>query len=258
MVNNLRIVQMLCPSSKWDIKCPYLMNAEFIVVHNSGNNASAKAEVSYMISNSTSTSYHFAVDDKEAYQGLPLTRNGWHAGDGNGIGNRKGIGIEICYQTGPLDKFLKSEENAAYLIASLLTERGWDISRVKKHQDFSGKRCPMRTLDLGWERFLKMVQSYMFEPIRYGRDYSPVFDADWYDSHNADLIVFHHDKGALFEHFLTYGVYEGRKACETFSVNDYATLNIDLQSVFNGDKGAYAQHYIDYGRAEGRKSNCNA
>ena len=40
-------------------------------------------------------------------------------------------------------------------------ERGWGIDRVKKHQDFSGKYCPHRTLDLGWERFLKMVESYM-------------------------------------------------------------------------------------------------
>lgn len=32
---------------------------------------------------------------------------------------------------------------------------------MKKHQDFDGKYCPHRTLDKGWARFLKMVESEM-------------------------------------------------------------------------------------------------
>jgi len=49
--------------------------------------------------------------------------------------------------------------NAAKFIAYKLKEKGWDINRVKKHQDFSGKYCPHRTLDMGWQRFLDMVQA---------------------------------------------------------------------------------------------------
>ena len=144
------------------LKCPYSMNPEFIVIHNTANDASAKEEVSYMKNNSTATSFHFAVDDFEARHTVPLDRNAWHAGDGtNGIGNRKGIAIEICYSKSGGEKFLKAEENAAKLTAELLVKYGWSIDRVKKHQDFSGKYCPHRTLDLGWERFLKKVSSYM-------------------------------------------------------------------------------------------------
>lgn len=255
MGKSLKLVQMLCPQSKWGIKCPYPMMAEGITVHNTANKASARAEISYMITNNNEVSYHIAVDDKEAVQGIPFDRNTWHASDGaNGGGNRKTISIEICYSTGDAEKFRKSEDNAAYLIAAILTERGWDITHVKKHQDFCGKYCPHRTLDLGWIRFLKMIESYMFEPIKYGRDYSPVFDAEYYDNHNEDLQkAFNHNKSALFEHFLTYGVYEGRQACATFSVNDYIILNPDLEPYLHSDKGAYAQHYIDYGIANGRK-----
>lgn len=43
----------------------------------------------------------------------------------------------------------------------MLKERGWGIDRVKKHQDWSGKYCPHRTLDMGWQRFLDMVASFM-------------------------------------------------------------------------------------------------
>ncbi|MDV4149399.1 hypothetical protein R0131_00970 [Clostridium sp. AL.422] len=30
---------------------------------------------------------------------------------------------------------------------------------MKKHQDFSGKYCPHRTLDMGWQRFLNIIQT---------------------------------------------------------------------------------------------------
>lgn len=145
--------------SKYKTKSPYSMVAEYITVHNTANDASANSEISYMRSNDTSTSYHFAVDDIEVVQALPTNRNAFHAGDGNGTGNRKTIGIEICYSKSGGVRFDKAEKNAANFIAQLLKERNWDISRVKKHQDWSGKYCPHRTLDMGWQRFLNMVQS---------------------------------------------------------------------------------------------------
>ena len=50
----MKIVKMLVDKDKYSLKCPYTMEAEFIVIHNT-NNASARNEVSYMISNSNST-----------------------------------------------------------------------------------------------------------------------------------------------------------------------------------------------------------
>jgi N-acetylmuramoyl-L-alanine amidase len=41
----------------------------------------------------------------------------------------------------------------------LLKGFGWDISKVKRHKDFSGKNCPHKTMELGWQRFLDMVQA---------------------------------------------------------------------------------------------------
>lgn len=150
----------------WKTKCPFLMTPEFIVIHNTANDASAKNEVAYMKRNTLETSFHFAVDDIGTIQGIPLNRNAWHAGDGVlGNGNRRGIAIEICYSKSGGEKFLKAEENAAKLAAELLKKYGWDVSHIKKHQDFSGKYCPHRTLDLGWDRFLKKVEKYMTEEL---------------------------------------------------------------------------------------------
>lgn len=156
------IISDLIPKSKYDIKCPYSMTPECIVIHNTSNDASAKKEIAYMKGNNNSTSYHFAVDDIEARQAIPLDRNAWHAGDGlNGKGNRNGIGIEICYSKSGGDRFMKAEDNSAKLAATLLKKFGWGIDRLKKHQDFSGKYCPHRTLDMGWDRFVTKVEGYM-------------------------------------------------------------------------------------------------
>lgn len=156
----MEIKQNLVPLSKYNIKCPYAMTPEGIAVHNTANDAPAENEIAYMIRNDETVSFHFAVDDKEIIQGIPTDRNAFHAGDGaTGKGNRKYIAIEICYSLSGGDKFIKAEKNAATFIAELLKERGWGIDRVKKHQDFSGKYCPHRTLDMGWQRFLDMVQA---------------------------------------------------------------------------------------------------
>lgn len=156
----MKVIQNLVLTSKYNIKCPYPMVAEFIVVHNTANDASAANEVAYMIRNDNKVSFHYAVDDKEIVQGIPENRNAWHAGDGaNGQGNRKGIGIEICYSKSGGKRFEEAEKLAAKFTAYKLYEKGWGIDKVKKHQDFSGKYCPHRTLDMGWQRFLDMVQS---------------------------------------------------------------------------------------------------
>lgn len=155
----MNIRQKLVDPSKYDIKCPYKMNPTRIVVHNTYNDASADNEISYMINNNYQTSFHFAVDDKEAVQGIPLNRNAWHSGDGNGKGNREGIAIEICYSKSGGERFLQAEKNACKLIAQLLKERDWGLDKVTKHQDYANKYCPHRTLDMGWNRFLNMVRA---------------------------------------------------------------------------------------------------
>lgn len=155
----MKVTQNLVSADKYNIKCPYSMNAEFIVVHNTANDASAENEVAYMIRNDNKVSFHYAVDNVEIVQGILDGRNAWHAGDGgNGQGNRNGLSIEICYSRSGGDRFIKAEKLASKFIASKLKEKGWGIDKVKKHQDFSGKYCPHRTLDLGWQRFLNMVQ----------------------------------------------------------------------------------------------------
>ena len=160
----MNVRKNLLPNSLKSWKFPYSMTPEFIVIHNTANDASADNEVKYMHKSKAQggqqVSYHYAVDDKEVVQALEENVNGWHAGDGgNGKGNRKGIAIEICYSKSGGERFTKAEENAVELIVDILKRYGWGIDKVKKHQDFMKKYCPHRTLDLGWQRFLDMVSA---------------------------------------------------------------------------------------------------
>lgn len=154
--------QLLVSESKFNIKCPYAMVAEGYCVHNTANDAPAENEANYMRNNDKKVSFHYVIDDKEVIQCIPENRNAFHAGDGvNGNGNRKYIAVEICYSKSGGEKFTKAEKNAAEFIAKGLKAKGWGIDKVKKHQDFSGKYCPHRTLDLGWERFLNLIRGYL-------------------------------------------------------------------------------------------------
>ena len=159
----MTVVKNLVSESKYNIKCPYKMEAKKIVVHETANDASARDEISYMISNNNEVSFHYAVDDVEVVQGVPENRNAWHAGDGGkGKGNREGLAIEICYSKSGGERWHKAIENAAQFIADKLKERGWGIDKVTKHQDYSGKHCPHRILDeYGWDNFLNLIMQHL-------------------------------------------------------------------------------------------------
>lgn len=157
------IIKKIVPNSRYYLKCPYEMTPTRIVVHNTANDASARNEITYMTNNDYETSFHYAVDDKEIVQGLEENRNGWHASDGNGKGNREGIAIEICYSKSGGERFINAEKNAIDLIVDILNRYNWNIDKVTKHQDYTNKYCPHRTLDMGWNRFLNMIKEKLSE-----------------------------------------------------------------------------------------------
>lgn len=59
------------------------------------------------------------------------------------------------------ERFEEAENLCASYVAYLLKQYGWGIEKVTKHQDYSGKYCPHRTLDMGWERFLNKIREHL-------------------------------------------------------------------------------------------------
>lgn len=162
----MEIIKNLVSSSKYSKKCPYRMKAEYITYHNTDNDAPAKNEVAYMISNDKQVSFHVAVDDIQAIQVIPFDRNAWHCGDGKGNGNMKSIGVEICYNSLGANnpKFKKSEDNAVEICAKLLKDNNLGIDRLKPHKHWSGKNCPSTTNHANFESRVKVKLQELNNP----------------------------------------------------------------------------------------------
>lgn len=90
---------------------------------------------------------HFYVDDKQAYQMLPLDEVSWNAGCGNCEGNYAAISFEICVNA-DADR-AKARQNATKLIANVMKQLGLGEGAIKFHQDWSGKWCPAIILNEG-------------------------------------------------------------------------------------------------------------
>lgn len=86
-------------------------------------------------------------------------------------------------------------------------------------------------------------------------DYGTVFNPSHYAAYNTDLkTVFGTDAKKLFNHFITYGMKEGRKAIKGFDPKKYKEYNPDLSKTFGNTYTKYYQHYIKYGKKEGRRA----
>ena len=141
---NFTILNVELPKDKYNLKAPYAMQPVGVTIHETDNNAPARNEIAYMQRNNNQVSFHFAVDEKEIIQGVPLNRNTWNAGDYQGKGNRRTIAIEICrnYRTDDLTNYYKARENAEELVGWLLHLYGWGAGDIYTHNDHSGKNCP--------------------------------------------------------------------------------------------------------------------
>ena len=71
----IKVNKNLVDTSMYKYKCQYSMTPEFVVVHNTANDASASNEISYMRRNTNYTSFHYAIDDSSVWQGIEENRN---------------------------------------------------------------------------------------------------------------------------------------------------------------------------------------
>ncbi|MDE6950609.1 MAG: N-acetylmuramoyl-L-alanine amidase [Lachnospiraceae bacterium] len=132
------------------------------------------------------------------------------------------------------------------------------------HRDFAAKACPGNYLyhkhsyiAAQVNKKLNAVPSpvpvshkFLFE----GLDYSPVFDPTYYADKYQDLKkAFGTNSAALFSHFCSNGMNEGRVASVNFNVAIYQNGYADLRNAFGNNLPLYYKHYITNGHAEKRK-----
>lgn len=171
----MEITNVICPESKYEIKCPLVTEKDGICVHNTANDASAMSEVSYMLGNNNKVSFHAAVDNYRVVTGLPFNRSCYAAGDGRyGKGNAHKINIEICYSKTGGENFEEAEDLAACYIAYLLKKYNWGLDKVTNIKIIVENIAHI-DLDLGWEKFLNKIREQLGiqnKPVESNQNYS--------------------------------------------------------------------------------------
>ncbi|MDR1549034.1 MAG: YHYH domain-containing protein [Hungatella sp.] len=88
------------------------------------------------------------------------------------------------------------------------------------------------------------------------QDYKLVFDSTFYYNNNSDLqTTIGNNEQKLLEHFVSYGMAEGRKGCDNFDVMIYKDNNMDLAATYGDDFKKYYEHFMDCGYNENRIHN---
>lgn len=117
------------------------MSPKFLTIHSTGNPSSmGTGERNWLTSaeNTRTASFHVVVDEKQAVECIPFDEVAWHAGDGNGDGNKKSISLEIC-ESGDRTRTLR---NAIALAARILREQDLAPTSLRRHHDWATKMCP--------------------------------------------------------------------------------------------------------------------
>ena len=146
------------PADKYALKAPYPMTPEGLIVHNTAGSASAMEEAQAMCTNDSAVSFHVVIDEENAVECIPFSRNAFHAGDGSaGYANRHLIGLEIARSMdAESDRFDRAEANAAEYIAHVCLQYGWTSAQLHQHNWYSATECPHRT-KTHWSDFLAKV-----------------------------------------------------------------------------------------------------
>ncbi len=81
-----------------------------------------------------------------------------------------------------------------------------------------------------------------------------VFDAGYYAANNPGVVEYYGGGSELYllNHYINYGVYEGRNPSAYFNATDYMCRYPDLQALYGNNMPSYVVHYVKWGMAEQR------
>ena len=151
-----------------------------------------------------------------------------------------GVGTEI--EEGFFDNFDVASYRKRY--PQLSQEYGNDLDAYYEHYFLIGKVE-------GWNG--SNSDSSNSSAVYNDVDYSAVFYAEYYLNHYPDLkTAFGNDSTKALQHFVEYGMKEGRQASAEFALNVYKSNYEDLTKAFGTNNVLYYWHYMNYGKAEGR------
>ena len=167
-------VTLLCKASRYSKAAN---SRKYIVIHNTANTASARAEALNCNRNDGQSSFHYVLDGSEIYASVPTKYTAWSVGAWSGceqlIGNGESISIEVCSDCKEFTKAQK--EQLRELVRYLMQEYKIPKSHVVRHYDChtGRKRCPYaysgtKTNDAKWETLRNYLcdDTYKYVPVQ--------------------------------------------------------------------------------------------
>lgn len=134
------------------VKSLGISEPKYIVIHSTGNTASAKNENANTVNNPhDGVGAHYSVDEKDIYQTLQDNRKIYHCGTAGGAYKQKhsecrntnSIGIEMCQKDVAGNVAEMTIENTAALVQYLMKKHHIDKHHVMRHYDVVSKVCPI-------------------------------------------------------------------------------------------------------------------
>ena len=142
------------------------------------------------------------------------------------------------------------------LVAYAINQREWntngsalELSATSNVTTVSGREWSVK-FDFEIEYPETPVVPSMFAPIHDGLDYSGVFDAQYYLDRYPDVAaVYGTEPARAFEHFVCYGMAEGRRGSESFDVLAYRTSHPELEQSLGNALPTWYAHYVRGGHS---------
>lgn len=181
LLGEVRLIQDMIPRGTYGRRTFRPMNARYVTIHATENptgdawhhalalkRGALRAPKRVGGNRIGFLTWHFTVEDHDAYQHLPTNEQGEHA-DFDGPGNNFSIGVEMCEHHG--NDIALTIDHAAKLAAFLMYEHQLGINAVVPHHHWrrigvspEHKDCPHFLLDNGregatWHWFLERVQA---------------------------------------------------------------------------------------------------
>lgn len=151
----IRIKKAIVPKGrKWGRTGRKLVGKRSVTIHNTANPGATAANHATYLKAGHAISWHYTVDDKEAYQHVPNDEQAWHTG--TNAGNTTSIGIEVC-EFSDKARAREAEDNAVWLAAKVLHNKGLSVNALRTHKSWSGKACPRDILP-HWDEFCRRVK----------------------------------------------------------------------------------------------------
>ena len=132
---------------------------DHIVIHYTGNNGdTAEGNARYFSRTDCGASAHYFADENEVVQSVKEGDTAHHAG--NWVMNTRSIGVEMCSRKDANGVFYipaATVKNAQALVRELMAKYNVPLSRVLRHYDVTGKRCPEPFVrdEKQWKAFLE-------------------------------------------------------------------------------------------------------